>query len=358
MRELISEVGPNGNVIAHAEDDDRVVYLYLRGKERGGLPTKAVWVRNRLPAPANLDIAGMEAGEPPLMPAPDCAHPLGAPALDARRLHLVWFPEGNGVALFEGEDLLAVVPPWAGIGGCAGYAKAAIGQARLAWSLDEATAIVDRCRAARAYWDEWGQEPGPWPAIQQRQSAALTAAFGPHRHYFALDGGTWPPRGMAWHQTPDAVVLATIGIALRPQPQVEQVVEDPSGLRRIELGFVLPLGLEDRLVKDVGAYVSAQSALPWRTYSWLGHGHSIPCDVTAPHGYPAVLLADARRLQPHLEVPSWAGDPVTMLWMVPVTAEELATARDQRSDVVLAGITLPRPWKARPTGGFLRRLFR
>src|SRR6478609_9493764 len=117
MDDLLSETGPNGNFSAVVEDDGRVVYLSLANPHEGGFPTRSVWVRNRLAAPAAIDVAGMERGEPPLMPAAACRHPRGAPALDTAGLRLVWLPEGDGVALFDGPTLLAAIPPWSGYKG-------------------------------------------------------------------------------------------------------------------------------------------------------------------------------------------------------------------------------------------------
>jgi hypothetical protein len=342
MEELIHEVGPNGNVQAHAEDDGRVVYLYLRGVGDNGLPTCPVWIQNRIPAPQELDVSDMERGNPPLMPARFCRHPAGTPMLAKDQLRLVWLPEGDGVALYEGDRLLAAIPPWAHSTRFYGYSEEAIGEGPLAWGLDSATAITERFQEAEAYWQSWRQEPRPWSVIQQGEMAAYERVFEKERRYFAIDNKAWPPKALGWYERDGMVALCTIGVALRPQPQIELAMEDAQPHRRIELGILLRKPVDDQVIKAMASYLSGQSGLPWSSYTWLGHGHSIPCDELAPLGYAGVLLARSDTIGTHVALPNSYGDPVTLLWMVPITAKELQQAKAHGSKTVLANLTYPR----------------
>jgi hypothetical protein len=72
----------------------------------------------------------------------------------------------------------------------------------------------------------------------------------------------------------DRTVLVTVGVALRPQPNVELATETPEQLRRIELGAVLPSYRSEEAVQGFGRYVSGQSNLQlhvaWsRTYAGM-----------------------------------------------------------------------------------------
>ena len=72
---LLEETSPLGTIAAVVEDDGRVVYLYLHFlnvDEDDPQRIKACWVRNRQPAPRNLDQAAMERGDP----APHAGGPL------------------------------------------------------------------------------------------------------------------------------------------------------------------------------------------------------------------------------------------------------------------------------------------
>src|SRR4051812_32418586 len=99
---LLEGTGPNGNIQAMVESDDRVCYFYLFGAPETDFGMRSVWVRNHVPAPVVLDVEGMRAGVAPLNPAANCLHPQGLPLPDREQLRVEWLPEGNGAALYEG----------------------------------------------------------------------------------------------------------------------------------------------------------------------------------------------------------------------------------------------------------------
>src|SRR5262245_61248096 len=112
---LLEETSPFGNIVAVVEDDDRVVYLYLHFPgvaEDESDRMKVCWVRNRLPAPKQLDETAMERGEAPLMPAANCTNPGPGNPLDPNSLRIVWFEECDACALLERNKLLAIIPAW------------------------------------------------------------------------------------------------------------------------------------------------------------------------------------------------------------------------------------------------------
>lgn len=81
--------------------------------------------------------------------------------------------------------------------------------------------------------------------------------------------------------------------------------------------------------------ISGAVNIPWREITCLGHGHTITCGDALP-GFPAVFLADTRRL-PDLPAPDFRpfmGDPVTLLWAVPITQKEYDVALQSREAVL------------------------
>src|SRR5689334_15229409 len=81
---------------------DGDIYLYLEDLVGPSTTTSsAVWVANHLPAPASRDEVS-QPGTPPRMGAGGTRHPEGCPAL-GDRLELVWFEEGDAVAVVDGE---------------------------------------------------------------------------------------------------------------------------------------------------------------------------------------------------------------------------------------------------------------
>jgi hypothetical protein len=56
----------------------------------------------------------MRSGSPSRNPAYHCRHPTARTAPAPKDLHVVWLPEGNGAALYERDEVLAIIPPWSG----------------------------------------------------------------------------------------------------------------------------------------------------------------------------------------------------------------------------------------------------
>ena len=127
---LLFETSPYGNLDAIVEHDTRAVYLYLssQGRADSKFGTRACWVRNLVPGPYVINEDEMKQGIPPVLPRTHCKYSDSRPVPDAERLQIVWFEEGNGIALVEtsetGEQTtLAVIPPWSGLDGFHGYAN-------------------------------------------------------------------------------------------------------------------------------------------------------------------------------------------------------------------------------------------
>jgi hypothetical protein len=329
---LFEDVGPNGNVEAVVEADDMVCCFYLFGTEESGFETKSVWIRNLVAAPAELDRDRMLDGNPPLNPAAHCRHPGGQPVPDEESLRVVWLPEGNGVALYENDEVLAIIPPWSGQSGFYGYCRDAIGDGPLAWELTPDNVLLERFEDAQAWWDSWDDDP--WPSVQDALISRIECDFGKHSNYYAIDGGNWPPKAILRIPREDGVVLATIGVSLRPQPMVEMSTETPELLRRIELAALLPVDWSDQAIKQFASYISAQSGLPWSHYTWLGHGHTIPCDSWQNPQFTAALLVN--NLHTRRSLGNQFGDPINVLWFVPINEEERQIAMDHGSDTLLA----------------------
>lgn len=337
--ELLVETSPNGNITAIVEQDDRVVHIYLHGEPDIDFGVKSCWVRNLQQAPDELDEDGMGDGIAPMLPAKYCTHPEGLSALDADRLSLVWFEEGDAAALLEDGDLLAVIPAWGGMKGFHGYARDCIGQSPLCWRLGtpEENAIFDRVGGAAEFWRSWEEEPWPWEALQDAMMSTYEAVA-PHTNYYAIDNDKWPPTAMIRVPVEESVFFATLGVSIRPQPNVEGDTDEPELYRRIELAVGLAAtditDDEDRIARCL----SAQAARPWSTLSWLGHGHTIctdamPDNATGPPWTAVLLLADPPGA-PVTELPGYRDDPVTLLWMVPITEPERDYAMEHGSEAL------------------------
>jgi hypothetical protein len=339
---LLEEVNPNGNIQAVVESDDDACYFYLFAPQ-AQLGTKSVWVCNHTRAPEAIEVERMQSGSPSRNPACYCRHTAGRTAPAAEDLRVVWLPEGNGAALYERDEILAIIPPWSGTEGFHGYARDNIGQGPVAWELGSDNVLFERFKQAQSYWQKSGDNEF-WPSIQATQISQLEKIFGHHAKYYAIDGGRWPPKAMVRFWWKDRTVLVTVGVALRPQPSVEMATEAPEQLRRIELGAVLPGHWSEEAVQGFGSYISGQSNLPWNKYTWLGPGHTLPCDSWQNSNHTMALLQYAHSGTPRIALEQFLGDPVNVLWFVPISEEERQVAIDQGSEQLVSRLP-PDRWK-------------
>jgi hypothetical protein len=334
---LLEDIGPNGNVQAVVEADEEVSFFYLFGFKEANFGIRSVWVRNHSRAPESLDVVRMRDGLAPRNPAAHCGHVDGLPPLKEEELRVVWLPEGNGAALYERGELLAIIPPWSGMNGFYGYAADSIGQGPLAWEIGTENVLIERFREAEAYWRRWDDD-NFFTKTRDSLLFDIEQALGRHTSYYAIDGGVWPPKALLRIPRADSVVLVTVGVSIRPQPVVEMATERPELLRRIELGVVLPASWPDEAVKHFGGYLSGQSGLPWSKYEWLGPGHTIPCDSWQNRSFDFSLLQSEHPAAPTPNLEPVLGDPVNILWFAPISAAERQAAMAHGSEELARGL--------------------
>jgi hypothetical protein len=300
---------------------------------------KACWVRNFAEAPESLDVENMQEGTPPMLPREFCAYPEGQASLEPDRLRLVWFPEGDGIALMEDDEMLAAIPGWGGMNGFSGYARDCVGQSPLCWKLTDTTEFDRRIKQAEDYWCAWElEEENPWSICQSSFLAAYEKCLGEDYRYFAINGEAWPPRALVRYDTDEFTYLLTVGISLRPQPLVEMYYEDPSDYRRFEFAACFSREVSDETVMDFAGYLSGQSNFPWECFTFLGHGHTLPCDSLASDPkfalFDSVLLTEKTTGAPQFDIPRIDGERVALLWAVPITEAERELAEQENSDTL------------------------
>jgi len=335
---VLASVSPNGNVEAYVEQDDRCAYLYLRGVDEAPVRPifglRACWVRNLGPAPASFSAADMRQGLAPMLPLAYCAHPAGAAPLSGEAIRIVWFEEGDAAALLEGDSVLAVIPAWSGQKGFHGYARDCTSETPVAWPLHADNILIGRIRAAEEFWRSW-DVGDPWKTVQQAATGSVAAGFGEPTNYYAIDGGVWPPQALLRCVRDDAVVLVTCGMQLRPQPTVELYTQDPRPFRRIELGLAIERRLFELAPDRIMSWLSGQAKYPWQRLSWFGHGHTMPCDSipSGPSGqaFTAMLVLGDPADAPQVMFPPFRTDPVTLLWLIPISEGEREIAQHHGS---------------------------
>ena len=268
---LLESFSPYGSRKVTVEYDGLTTAAYLHDDSSA---ISATWIANHRPAPPSTDQARLDAGRAPLMPAARTKHPAGRPPLQAGALEALWFEEGDGVAILENGQPLAVIAGWSDMDrGMPGYSSDVIGQTPFGWSLDDAMeGLAPRLERSRAYW-HWRQSGSGWGQFQQALLGHLQPRLGPGGHYWDASAGHQPLTGVT--ERPSGphrpyTILSTVGMSCQRMPVVEQVLDDPSGYARIELAIAttLPSAQAARVFLWLATY-------PWRAVTWFGPGHSV-----------------------------------------------------------------------------------
>ncbi len=280
-RVLYQETNPYGSFSAFLEEDGRTIYLYIQSQNNPSWQMKTLWVRNLIPAPESRDPEDFDKGLAPLLTKAEVKNPEALPLLKVDDLHFIWSEEGDSVALFEKEELIAYIPPWSGIKGVHGYAKEAKESAITASPLGDGShgVLVDRVELARKFWESASQ-PNQWKKIQDHRLRFLEEQFGTHQTYWSADGGKYPKLGIASFLPPafpGIKIFSTIGMSAQNQPSVELYHKDFEDFARIELVFAykLPTDAPDQSEKWVQHALGEMVKFPWNTGIWFGHSHTI-----------------------------------------------------------------------------------
>ncbi len=332
---LLESESPYGSRRVVVEYDGRTTAAYMH--DHSG-PLAATWLANHRRAPVDVDLALLDAGHAPEMPAACTKHPDGRPPIDAEALRALWFEEGDGVAVFEGSELLAVIPGWSDMSkGMPGYSRDVVGQTPFGWSLDEAMpGLGTRVSEAEDYW-RWRLDPDAWGQFQQGLLGHLLARLGPGARYWDVSGSRQPMVGVSERPPSGArsyTVLTTVGMSCQRMPVIEQTGPGADGRARIELAVAttLPSNQAARIFLWLAQY-------PWREISWLGDGRTVhwyhePASFPLGNGNEAVLFLEnpAQLLGP--ELPDLSGftaarEPVRWLWLIPITNRERLIAESR-----------------------------
>ncbi len=322
---VLFETSPFGMIDALVEQDHRTAYLYLHSKQNPSFGTKAVWIRNLIRGPLIFSDEDLQMGIPPVLPRTYCSQPDGGEPLVSERIKLIWFEEGNGVALLEDDDMIAIIPPWSGFDGFHGYARDCRTENQVCWPLPQQTHLTTRIRRAAQYWELW-ESNNPFQSEQPRLIAQLESHLGTTGRYFSIDGNQWPPRGLQFFEQHGRITMSSIGLSLCSMPNVELSVDNPAAIRRIELAMQIDAG-DQNAAETCGKWLSSAASYPWRHMTWLGHRHTFPLsdDVRQciGHQFVAAVLIDNQFLENAIRFDAFYGDPVNLIWMVPIRQNEL-----------------------------------
>jgi len=339
---LLEEPSPCTDVRAIVEDDGESIYFYLYGpldtaSPPAGLdatnfsPLRSCWIGNKKQVVAPKSDAyevmpvleRLREGKSPLVPAQFCKA-CSHNEIDASKLELVWFEEGEAAALLHDGKVVGVIPTWG-----------ALPKGKLSYSAALSTPFFDflpleempqemhtRITRAAQFWKSWLSED-----IEERfftsYNKALEASFGEPTEQRLLESERWPPKIVSIFEKPDVCTFVTIGTSILAQPRVELFTEDPKPYRRIELAMMLPTKLIQEITVDpIITLLQNLAFAPWEMLTWFHDTHKIsyPLDfLPSKNGEKFTGLSLTKEL-PGIVNPKFApyqNDPVTLLWITP-----------------------------------------
>lgn len=321
---ICAEESLAGNTSAVVTQDDRVAYLHLVFNS-GVMETRSCWLRNLIPGPHGIGAKDISEGLAPLMPKALCAHPQGESPLVADDLEFVWFEEGNGVALFEKGELLALIPPSLNSNDTTCFARDCRQPNTLCLPLPEDPGIKPMFRELREYWASW-EVPENHPKHNELVLQAYRDNWGTEIQLYAVASENWPPRYVAHFQSDGRDILATVGMSLRPQPNLELDEEGHFAPRRIELAFVNLSGTWSESVEQTAMELTGLAGFPWTEFAPFTTGsllHSESNETSLLNGSNAVELHNRPYSRP-------VGDNPTPADIVAVPLPELPDFRKDR----------------------------
>lgn len=349
---LYQETNPYGSMTAYLEDDGRTIYLYLQSQHNPESDMKAVWVQNRIPAPESRTSEALRDGLAPVL----CAGEVDQPSLEPphpENLHFIWTEEGDGVALFHQDELIAFLPPWSGINGLHGYSKFCTQEAITAYPLGDSNhgVLAERIASSRSFW-EFRSEKDSWKQVQERRLTYLEDRLGKHQKYWSADGGKFPPLAIVKFQPEDylgTLIYSTLGMSAQNMPSVELYHKNYLDFSRIELvmGIRTPDAGEtaDTWVPHaIGEIIK----FPWMMGKWLGEGHSITMprrDPDSALGFSHFFLSgdfpqEGEWVQPLRDtLLAETGQQIKFLFLLPITEEEVYYVRSEGAKKFLALIS-------------------
>lgn len=345
MSFILEERSPVCDLMASVDKDDDAYYFYLmESPELRPKIIRILWLCNRRPASAGLDAEGMRQGKAPMMPLSH-VHVKHAPEgmeLDASELKIFWYPSGDCAALVYKGDLLAAIPPYAGLYDFPGFSRYVKGQHRYGWEMPgEMQGILERLNEGIFQWKAIADEGvfHDWEA--EYMAAALVFSGNAPERYLQLDKGELPHRRLWMTRKNGVCYNFTIGMAQVELPRVQLVMQgDYRKHGRIELGFACEekqAGLAEYMVRVMDDI----SQMPWQERDLLAHGHTISFDKI--RGFAGFLLVDPKQM-PGMEapkLPEYQGCPVNLLWLVPITEKELGFRNTKGPEALLRKVFLP-----------------
>ena len=232
---------------------------------------------------------------------------------------LQWGLDQNSIAVLYKDNIVAIMPEWAGTNDFYGYSIGTNSETPVAWPLIKDNAQLERFQKEKEFLDSWVESK--WVNYQENTLSSYDALYEGETRYFAADGGKWPPLGIHYCKTSELEFIATVGMAILPMPTLRMQHNQKDDYTHIELAIIY------RNANDFEAlahYLSGQATYPWCFGNHFDHGHTLPCEQLREVGSEATHMAIVEKASflSNIAIPSFEGYKTRLLFMVPIHASE------------------------------------
>ncbi|MCL2225904.1 MAG: suppressor of fused domain protein [Defluviitaleaceae bacterium] len=327
---ILSSTSPLTDIIAQVVVENDCSYLYLQADTSDGKAMMPCWIKNHITVNEDYSAqSDMKRGLQPKVPTKYCECQSDLSPLKAEQLEIAWGKEGAIVSLYEGDELICVIPYWTDQNFC-GYSKYSCTDKfpNIPFPLgnSDSNALFKRAELAREFWKQdfsllWGN-------YQESYLSELESKYGKEIKYYAIDGGNFPPKALAVFEKDSMKYVFTIGVGLFPQPKVDMHFEDYQNHECFELGFCYP----SSMVFDessVFSQISSITTIPWSSCTFLSHRHTVSLQVDTQYNN-AVLVSDK-----DIDVAQskfLREQNINLLWLVPISHKTYANLIADPSD--------------------------
>lgn len=324
---LVFSTSPLCPLAAEAVESEDCIYFYLYDmnfEEEKLMTRSACWVKNRKKAPEQFDIVQMEDGKAPALPAQYCKDPEDIAPLNKEQLSIIWSKEGHICALYDQDEILAIIPSWAVPGQMSGYSRNSKANHMSGWVLESDNALIARIEEGRQFWEQNFEDT--WMAYSTRWLTQLQQRYGEPVSCLRLSREEELLTIFLMIYEKAGIRYAfSVGAALFSMPNTDQYFEDYEAKAKGEFAFAWKQGaLSEAEEQELYRQFSAIVHLPWQAVDYIGHGHTL--DFYLPISPYVLCVRDDSELE-NLVV-----DDINVNWLIPITEQEFHQMQEVQSN--------------------------
>lgn len=315
------EKSPLINAKVYVQEDSRCAYLYLvANANTPNSITNCVWLRNFKVAPRKLDKVAEKRGLESMMYKEGCSHPKGIEGFESKLLSVVWLDEGNGVALYYDEELIAIIPYLNPSCNYFGYSKECINETEIAKPLSkclDAKRMIDR---SKEFWKIWNEDK--WTNIKEKYLNSLEKVFNVKGKEYVIDNSLLQPKSILEYDKGVVVYLATVGMSINPQPLINSKSYDK--YKRIEIIFPVSKRIYESYKDEIIECLGELSCYPWKNLRFINNGDVITSSLVKEISsrIKNILVVDGQESNyiPNIKIGKFRGENIKFLWAIPISS--------------------------------------